>query len=130
MEDRAGGLKMVNLQFLANATPLEINTSVLGNVNTAIPNLITNANDVSLGFYGVGVWIVIFIYLMIRTTTQAGAIRHDIARSLMLSSGITFVFAFIMNISGLVTSYQQALWFFTIFGVSVIWVYYLKRQNL
>lgn len=121
---------MVNLQFLANITPLQINTSVLGNVNTAVPNLIENANTVSLGFYGIGVWIAIFVYLLIRTSSQAGTLRFDTARSIMLSSGITFVFAFIMNISGLVTSYQQALWFFTVFVVSIIWVYYLKRQNL
>lgn len=122
---------MVNLAWMANnATPLEINTSVLGNVNTAIPNLISNANDVSLGYYGLGVWILIFLYLIIRTSSQAGTLRFDVARSIMLSSGITFVFAFIMNISGLVTSYQQALWFFSVFVVSIIWVYYLKRNNL
>lgn len=123
--------KMVNLNWLAeNATPLEINTSVLGNVNIAVPNMIENANTVSLGYYGVGVMLCVFIYIMIRTNTEAGGIRLDLARSALVSSGITFILGFVMNVSGLVSSYQNALWFFTLFVVSLVWVYYLKLKNL
>lgn len=121
---------MVNLQWLSqNATPLEINTSVLGNVNTALPNMILNANTVSLGFYGLGIMIAAFVYLLIRTNSPTGAMRMDVVRSLQVSSGFVFILGFIMNISGLISSYNHVLIFFTIFCVSTIWVYYLKRSN-
>lgn len=121
---------MVNLQWLSqNATPLEINTSVLGNVNTALPNMIANANTVSLGFYGLGIMIAAFVYLLIRTNSPSGAMRMDVVRSLQVSSGFVFVLGYIMNISGLVSSYNHALIFFVVFCLSSIWVYYLKRSN-
>lgn len=115
--------------FLNNITTLDVNTSVLGNVNTAAPNLVTNANTVSLGFFGLGIMICIFIYLIIRTTSASGSIRMDFPRSLQLSSGLVFVLGYLMNVSGLVSSYNHALWFFTLFVASTIWIYFLKRSN-
>lgn len=112
-----------------NATPLQVNNSVLGNVNTAGQSLVNNANTVSLGFFGLGVMICIFLFIIIKTTSQAGTIRMEFPRSLQLASGLTFVVGYLMNISGLVTSYNHALWFFSIFVMSTIWVYYLKRSN-
>lgn len=129
MEDWEGVL-MVNLNWLAdNATPLELNTSVLGNVNSASTNLVVNADNVSGGFFGLGVMICIFVYLIIKTSSQEGAIRMELPRSLQLSSGLTFVVGYLMNISGLVSSYDHALWFFSLFVMATIWVYYLKRSN-
>ena len=120
---------MVNFSFIANAPPLEINTSILGNVNTAVPNMVANANAVSLGFYGLGIMISIFVYLIIRTTSPTGSIRMGVTRSLQVSSGLVFVLGYIMTISGLISSYNHVLWFFTVYVLSTIWVYYLKRSN-
>lgn len=121
---------MVNFLWLSqNATPLTINNSVLGNVNSVSDNLIVNANNVSLGFFGLGVMVCLFLYMIIRTTSPGGSIRMDLSRALQFSSGFTFVVGFIMNLGGLISSYNHVLWFFTIFVVSTIWVYYLKRNN-
>lgn len=130
MEDRTGGLMAVNLRWMIdNATPFEINNSVFGNVNTAAPNLVQNANNVSLGYFGLGVMICIFVYLIIKTTSSSGSIRMEFPRAMQLSSGLVFVIGYLMNISGLVSSYNHALWFFSLFVMSTIWVYYLKRSN-
>ncbi len=120
----------LNLTALKNMTPLEFNTTGIADPETAVTTLITNSNDVSQGYFGLGIMLMIFIALVFVTFRQDGDIRMDIARSLLVSSGFSSILGIIMLAPPLISSFVHVMWFITIFLIMVVVVFNLKRKGL
>lgn len=121
---------MVNFSGLNNMTSLSINTSSLSDSNQIIPVLISNTNDVSNGYFGLGFMIATFIVLLILMFKDDGDIRMDISRSLMLSAGFTSILGVLLLVPGIVSSFQHVSWFIIIWSISLVSIYYLKKKGL
>ncbi len=120
---------MVNLTALQNITAFELNTSIINDSNQIIPNLISNTNSLSNGWFGLLVMIAAFIYITWEVFRDDGLFRLDIIRSIVVSSGITTCLGMIAIISALITSYQHVLWFGVIFALSLLGAYILKQKG-
>lgn len=95
-----------------------------------INSLQTTSNEVSGGYYGLGVMIVIFLVMLFITFKETGDVRLDIARSILFSSSMSLIIGFMGLITGFFTSYQHIMWFVIIYLVNLIWVYSLKKKGL
>lgn len=120
----------MNISALNNMTPLVFNTSDLTDASNIVPSLVSTSNDVSQGYYGLGVMICIFLALLFISFKQDGDIRMGIARSLLISSGFTSIFGLIMLASTLISSFIHVMWFLTIFIIMVVIVFNLKRKGV
>lgn len=120
---------MVNISYLQNLTPLEFNNSVIDDPLTIIPDMVANTNTLSQGYWGLGVMTVIFVFFIWVTFKTSGDIRFGFLRSVLVSSGFTSLVGLIAIVSGLFTSYIHVLWFINIFIISVVLMYFAKRQG-
>lgn len=120
---------MVNINNFGNSTQFNLNMSMINDSSTMLPNLISNANDVTQNYFGLGVMIVIFIALIVVTYKETGDIRLDGARSMLVASGITFIIGLLALYSGIFYSFQHVGWFFLIFLLNLMFVYVQKKKQ-
>ena len=126
-----GGLhKMVNLAALQNITPLVLDTSIVGNADTIIPNLIANTNTQTDNWWGLLVMITLFFYLMWKLSDDAGRFKLDFVKSLVYSSGITMIIGATMVVTNITTTYNHVVWFGIVFTIAMISAWYLKQKGL
>lgn len=122
---------MVNFDYLKNnMTNLTIDSTNLNESTNIIPALISESNDVSQGYLGLGIMLGIFLVLTYTLYRQDGDIRLDILRSIMKASGFASIIGVIMVVSGITTSFVHVMWFITIFIISLLSAYQLKKKSL
>ena len=110
-------------------TQLSFNTTNLTNANDLVPTLINTTDNVSIGYFGLFAMIGIFIVMFFLTFKQDGDVRLDLARSMMISSGFTSIFGLVLLVTGLTSSFVHLMWFMTMFLVSIIIIFNLKRKG-
>lgn len=122
---------MANLTALNNITPLTINNSLINDSSTLIPNIIENTNNMTGGYFGLGVMLVLFIVFVIMTYREDAGIRMDITRSLMFSSGLVFILGLIAVTSplGIFTSFVHVAWFGVIFVTTLLLSLIMKKKG-
>ncbi len=124
-----GSHKMVNLTALQNLTPLILNTSIVNNSDTIIPNLISNTNTQTDNWFGLLIMLVLFFYLIWKLTDDAGRFRLDFVKGLVFSSGITLSVGAVMLVTNITTTYNHVVWFAIIFTLAMISAWYLKTKG-
>ncbi len=110
-------------------TPLTFNNTIINDSTTMIPNMVSNSNDLSQGYFGLFVMVAVFIIIFWKSFKQTGDIKMDFVRSLLVSSGMTASLGFIGIISNVFTSYVHFIWFFTLFIITIIWLFFLKKKG-
>lgn len=121
---------MVNLAALQNITPLVLNTSIVENADSIIPNLIANTNTQTDNWWGLLVMLTLFFYLMWKLSDDAGKFRLDFVKSLVYSSGITMIIGATMVVTNITTTYNHVVWFGIVFTIAMISAWYLKQKGL
>lgn len=114
---------MVNLNWLSeNLTNLTVNNSLVLNAEDTIPNLVQNTNELSQGYWGLGVMTVVFVIMLWVTTRPDKSINLDAPRGLLVASAFSTVIGIIGIVSPLFVSYVHVIWFLVIFVISWIWI--------
>jgi len=121
---------VVDFSVLNNISTLELNNSLFNDSTNTVVNVVNNADEVTRGYLGLGVMIVIFIVLIVFIFRDDGDIKLDILRSMMLSSGFTFIIGFILTLFNIFSSFTHVIWFFVIFLISIISILVLKKKGL
>lgn len=121
---------MVNLIALNNMTPLSINTTLIENQNSIIPNLIANTNTQTDNWWGLMVMASIFFYLLWNLQKESGMFKLDFIKSLVYSSGISLIIGIVMIVSDITTTFNHIIWFGIIFTFAIISTWYLKQKGL
>lgn len=117
---------MANLNQLNNLSTLEINNTLINNTQEIGSNLITNANNQTGGYLGLGIMIIIFIFFMIILMNQQEVFKMNFIESLIVSSGFVMILGIIGLVTGFFTSYRHVMWFALIFIVGLVSKY---QQN-
>lgn len=120
---------MVNLTALQNIQPFLLNTSIVENSDTIIPNLVSNANTQTNNWFGLLIMIILFFYMLWKLLDQQGRFRLDFIKALTYSSGITMIVGSVMLVTNITTTYNHVVWFAIIFTLAVISAWYLKNQG-
>ncbi len=120
---------MVNLTPLQNITPLIMNTSIVNDSETIIPNLISNANTQTDNWFGLMIMLILFFYMLWLLTDQTQRFRLDFVRALTFSSGITLVIGAVMFVTDITTTYSHVVWFGIVFTLAIISAWFLKNQG-
>ena len=120
----------INWSSLTNMTAINFNTTALSDPTEITTHLIDNADMVSEGYLGLGIMIVTFLVLLVLLYRDDGDIKLDIVRSIMLSGGFTLILGVVGLSLNIFSSFTHAMWFFIIFGCSVIAILFLKKKNL
>ncbi len=120
---------MVNLTALENLTPLLMNTSIVNDSATIIPNLISNTNTQTDNWFGLLIMLVLFFYLTWKLTDDGGRFRLDFVKGLVFSSGITLIVGAVMLVTNITTTYNHVVWFAIIFTLAMISAWYLKTRG-
>ena len=121
---------MVNLTALQNITPLDLNTSIIQNADTIIPNLIMNTNTQTDNWWGLLIMLSLFFYLIWKLSNDAGRFRLDFIKSLLYSSGMTIIVGGVMIATNITTTYNHVIWFGIIFTLAAISAWFLKQKGL
>ena len=119
----------MNISALSNLTPLVINQTNITNPSTLVPTLITTANDVTQGYYGLGLMVAIFLVMVYTLFRDDGDNRMDITRTLMVSSGFVSVIGLTMLVTGFITSFIHVMWFIAIFMLTLIGTLLQKQRG-
>lgn len=120
---------MVNITALQNITPFVLNASIVEDVDTIIPNLITNANVQTQNWFGLIIMIVLFFYLLWKLTDDTDRFRLDFVKALTFSSGITLMVGMVMLATNITTTFNHVVWFAIIFTLAMISAWYLKTKG-
>lgn len=119
----------MDISKLSNISLPNYNYSNISSPELIVSSAQNAANSTSEGYFGLGVMIILFIFLLIITFRDDGDIRLDMIRSLLISSGFTTLFGVIGLLTNFFTSFQHVMWFGILFIISLISVYYLKQKG-
>lgn len=117
----------MNLSNLNNITPYEVNNTLINQTETIIPNMVTNANTLTDGYFGLGLMTVIFIALLIILMADQDVFRLKFSNALAASSGIVTIIGIIMIVSNISSNFYHVMWFAIIFATSLVIVQYDKN---
>ena len=118
-----------NLDNLGNMNALELNTTML-NETKEIPMAIMNIVKDSVGDTWFLVSILgIFIFLNYLFYRREENFRFDIARSLLFSSGFSFLISVSLLLSNWINTIFPIIWFGSLIFISFIIVYGQKKKN-
>lgn len=124
---------MVNWEYLQN-NMTEINvsnlTDPLKEPSNTLPFLLSNAETTAEGYFGLFIIMAVFFVLTFVIFDKSGDIRLNISRSILISSGFSTIVGLILIISNITSNWVHVMWFFTIFIISTISVYVLKKKGL
>lgn len=121
---------MVNMSAFTTMTDLTFNSTNLTDSENIVPNIISTADTVSQGYFGLTVMLGVFIIMFFISFKQDGDIRMDMVRSLMFASGFSSIIGTIMLVTGLSSSFVHLMWFLTTFILSILILFNLKRKDL
>lgn len=119
----------MDLELLNNVTPLTFNTTMFENGKELVPALVETTNTYSDGYFGLMIMLVVYLYLIYTLFRDDGDMKLDIVKSSLKASGFSSIIGIIMLVTGLVSSYVHIVWFLSIFLISLIASYFLKRKN-
>jgi len=114
----------MNISNLNNITPLEVNNTLINTTSEIVPNLISNANTTTDGYFGLGLMITMFIFLLIVLMAEQDVFRFRFTEALVASSGITLIFGIILLITNVISNYQHLMWFAIIFMIALVMKFY------
>jgi len=117
----------MNLSNLNNITPYEVNNSLINQTETIIPNLITNTNELTGGYFALGVMIMVFLALLIILMADQDVFRFKFSNALSASSGISLLIGIILLVSDIGANFYHVMWFAIIFASSLVIVKYDKN---
>jgi len=120
----------INFSALTTTTPLNVSTANITDINNMVPNMINQANSGSEGYFGLVVMLLAFMIIFFYSFKQDGDIRSDLSRSLMISSGFSSILGLIMLVTGFSSSFSHLMYFLTIFIISIVAIFNLKRKGL
>lgn len=115
---------MVNISNLNNITPFEVNNSLINSTTEMIPNLYSNANQTTDGFFGLGIMVSLFIFLLLITMADQDVFRLPFSSALVFSSGMATLAGIILILSNLISSFQHVMWFAIIFAIALLVKFY------
>ncbi len=117
----------MNVSNLNNISTLELNNTLLNDSQNIVPNLITNSNDLTGGYFTLGLMVVVFIGLLIIFMTERDVFRLKFSNALAGASGISLIMGIVLLISDIGSNFQHVMWFAILFVISLIIVYYDKN---
>lgn len=117
----------MNLSNLNNITPYEVNNSLINETSLIIPNMISNSNTLTQGYFSLGIMIIIFISLLIILMADQEVFRLKFSNALAGATGITLLIGIIMLVSDISSSFYHVMWFAILFAVSLVIVFYDKN---
>ena len=118
---------MVNLSNLQDIQPLNLS------VNLTNPDIldtaVSTANETTGGYLGLGIGIILYIYLMYLSTREGSLISLDFVKASVLSSGVTITVMLLMLGLDMISSFIHLMWFVVIFVLSLLGAYFLKDKE-
>jgi len=117
----------MNITALNNITPYTVNNSLINDSTQIGTNLISNANTQSDGYFGLGLMIAIFLFLMIILMAEQEVFRFGFISAFIASSGITLLIGIIMLISNISSSFNHVMWFAILFIIGLLAKYYENK---
>lgn len=112
-----------------NLSSFSMNTTLVADSENLVPNMVSNANDVTMGYLGLGILTTFFLFLIYVNFKQDGDIRLDIIRSINISAGFTSILGILLLVPGMIESFQHVAWFILIFLFTMLSIYFLKRKG-
>lgn len=110
----------MNLSKLNNLPPFEVNNTLINETTEMIPSLVSNANQTTSGYFGLGLLVIFFLFLMIILMQDQEVFRFEAIEAFIAASGITFMFGLILFITNLISSFQHVVWFGILFIVALL----------
>lgn len=120
---------MVNLSH--NFTAIEFNNTIInGTQSDILPNIVANADTVTGGYFGLMIYLTMFVFLYFILAADQLFFRYDTPRALQISSGLTFILALVMVLTGFTSIFTHVMWFFLLWILTTIWVYLRNKKGL
>lgn len=113
----------INLTPLNNISTFEVNTSLINESSTLAPNLVSNANTATNGYFGLGMLIVLFIFMMIIFMQDNEVFRFTFPQAFLGASGICTLVGIVLLVSDMISSFQHVMWFAILFLIALVVVY-------
>jgi len=117
----------MNLSNLNNITPFEVNNTLINETEQIIPNLITNSNELTGGYFGLGMMIIVFLALLIILMADQEVFRFKFSNALSASSGISLLIGIVLLVSDIAGNFYHVMWFAILFAASLVIVFYDKN---
>lgn len=117
----------MNLSKLNNINPYEVNNSLINQTETIIPNLVTNSNELTGGYFGLGIMVMVFLALLIILMADQEVFRFKFSNALSTSSGIALLIGIILLVSDIAGNFYHVMWFAILFASSLVIVFYDKN---
>jgi len=114
----------MNLTALNNITPFEVNNTLINQTSDMGANLVTNANTSTGGYFGLGVMVIIFIFLMIILMADQEIFRLSFSSALLFSSAVVLLLGIVLLVGDLISNFQHVMWFAIIFLLALLIKYY------
>lgn len=118
---------MVNLSNLQEIEPLTLSINLTN--PEILDTAVSTANETTGGYLGLGIGIVLYIYLMYVTTKEGSLFSLDFVKASLFSSGIVVVFMLLLLEFDMISSYIHLMWFVVIFTLSLVGSYILKDKE-
>ncbi len=120
----------MNITKANNLTEFSFNESIVNNSDQVLSNIVTNANTSTDGYFGLILFILIYMFLNYVLLRPDGLFRYDWVKGNVISSGVVVIIGFVSIVTGLTSNFQHVMWFVLIFIASVVSSYFLKKKNL
>ena len=117
----------MNLTKLQNITPFEINNTLINNSEEIGSNLISNANQSTGDFFGLGVMLVTFIVLMLFLMTEQDFFRLNFLQALTAASGFALIIGSVGIVTSIFTNLNHVFYFGMIFVIAMISTFYKNK---
>jgi len=118
---------MVNLSELQNIEPINLSINL---TNSEVLDIaVTTANESSGGYLGLGIGIVLYIYLMYVSTREGSLISLDFVKASLFSSGLVLVLMILLLSFDMISNFMHLMWFVVIFVLSLLGSYFLKDKE-
>jgi len=118
---------MVNLSKLSEIEPLNLSVNLTS--TDILDTAVTSANETTGGYFGLGIGIILYVFLMYITTKEDSPFSFDFVKGSLFSSGIVIILLLVMLGLDLVSSFIHLMWFVVIFILSLLGAYFLKDSE-
>lgn len=120
----------INFSGLQNLTPPNMSQFNISSNPTEIINEIpAKANAVTQNYYGLGIMVVLFFYLVYKLgeLLELGGQQYSYLRTVGISAGVVSILGYQMLLIGYFTEIYHVVIFITILLICFIWVYLEER---